>query len=66
MPNRKGTGPTGVGPLTGRGAGKCATKENDAAGEAGSMGRAMRRGNRCGGGRGMGRKGAGRRGGAGR
>ncbi|MDF7798665.1 DUF5320 domain-containing protein [Pontiellaceae bacterium B1224] len=47
MPNGNGTGPVGAGPMTGRGAGKCAG--NATAGRQSAGGRGMGRGNRCGG-----------------
>ncbi|MDF7806976.1 DUF5320 domain-containing protein [Pontiellaceae bacterium B12219] len=47
MPNGNGRGPAGAGPMTGRGAGKCAG--NSTAGRPGAGGRGMGRRNRCGG-----------------
>jgi hypothetical protein len=47
MPNGNATGPAGAGPMTGRGAGKCAG--NATAGWQNAGGRGMGRKNRCGG-----------------
>ncbi|QBG48482.1 hypothetical protein EGM51_14140 [Verrucomicrobia bacterium S94] len=62
MPNRNGTGPNGEGPMTGRGAGNCTNNGAARGQQTTRLGRAMRRGNRCGGGRGMGMRGNGRNG----
>ncbi|MDF7822912.1 DUF5320 domain-containing protein [Pontiellaceae bacterium B12227] len=48
MPNGNGTGPAGAGPMTGRGAGKCAGNATAGWQTAGG-GRGLGRGNRCGG-----------------